>query len=93
MLWPHSCIGRLGMLAGSSKDIFDHPFCENVDSVRLLRKEIDLPFIPKLASPTDTSNFAEYSADEEPTCETEDEFELAKHEETWKRVFGSMEPA
>jgi cGMP-dependent protein kinase len=59
---PHM---RLGCMAGAAGDIKNHEFYRGFDWVRLLQKEIQAPWIPKLKSKKDTAFF-------EPPDEPED---------------------
>jgi protein kinase A len=55
---------RLGCLSGGAEDIKSHPWFASVDWGRLIRKQVRPPFLPKLRTPWDTSNFPRYP--EEP---------------------------
>lgn len=48
---------RLGGGPNDAAEITGHPFFYGMDFEALLRKEIEPPFIPNLASDTDTSYF------------------------------------
>mmetsp|Transcript_10375 Transcript_10375/g.21429 ORF Transcript_10375/g.21429 Transcript_10375/m.21429 type:complete len:837 (+) Transcript_10375:96-2606(+) len=52
---------RLGSFAGADKDIRRHPFFDDIDWKRLLRKELKVPFKPDVKNPLDGSNFDDYS--------------------------------
>jgi len=54
---------RLGSLKRGHRDISMHPFFKPVDFGDLVRKDIQAPYVPKIMSPTDTSNFEEYEDD------------------------------
>ncbi|KAL3926905.1 MAG: hypothetical protein SGPRY_003074, partial [Prymnesium sp.] len=41
-----------------------HAFFKKIDFIKLLRREVPMPFVPKIAHPADTSYFEE--------CEPED---------------------
>jgi len=51
---------RLGSLKRGHRDVTGHAFFKPVDWAALTRKEPKAPYIPKISSPTDTSNFEEY---------------------------------
>jgi len=49
---------RLGQ-KGDAKEVLAHPWFASVDQSKLLNKELDPPFKPKIKSADDTSNFEE----------------------------------
>jgi serine/threonine protein kinase len=51
---------RLGNLKKGSRDVTAHAFFAKYDWGALTRKELKAPYIPKISSPTDTSNFDDY---------------------------------
>ena len=51
---------RLGSLKRMHRDVSGHSFFKSVDWAVLTRKELKAPYIPKISSPTDTSNFDDY---------------------------------
>jgi len=53
-------VQRLGALKRGHRDVSQHAFFKGVDWARLTKKEDKAPYIPKISSPTDTSNFEEY---------------------------------
>jgi len=53
-------VQRLGCLKNKSRDVSGHLFFKPIDFGELVRKTIKAPFIPRISSPTDTSNFDEY---------------------------------
>lgn len=52
---------RLGSFAGADKDIKSHPFFEDIDWENLAKKNVKVPFKPKVSDPLDGSNFDDYS--------------------------------
>lgn len=52
---------RLGSFAGADKDIKMHPFFESIDWKLLAKKELKVPFKPKVSNPLDGSNFDDFS--------------------------------
>jgi len=50
---------RLGTLKRGSRDVVTHPFFKLIDLTHLPKKAAKAPFVPKLSSNKDTSNFAE----------------------------------
>ncbi|BES95358.1 unnamed protein product [Nesidiocoris tenuis] len=55
---------RFGNLKGGANDIKEHKWFKTVQWIPLLNKKLEPPFLPKVKSPGDTSNFEKY--DEEP---------------------------
>jgi len=53
-------VQRLGSLKRGPRDVLGHAFYKPTDFPQLLRKEIKAPYVPKISSPTDTSNFDDY---------------------------------
>ena len=51
---------RLGCLAGGYREIKNHPWMREVNFVKLVKKSIKAPWVPKIDDPLDTSNFGEY---------------------------------
>ncbi len=52
---------RLGSFAGAEKDIKTHPFFEGFDWENLSKKNVRVPFKPKISDPLDGSNFDDFS--------------------------------
>jgi len=48
---------RLGCLAGGYRDIKKHPWLQEVNFGKLIKKKIQAPWVPDIADPLDTSNF------------------------------------
>ncbi|DBA04434.1 TPA: hypothetical protein N0F65_010030 [Lagenidium giganteum] len=48
---------RLGNGPNGMRDVFSHPFFSSIDWYQLSTKQVVPPFVPKVSSPTDTSNF------------------------------------
>ena len=57
---------RYGNLKNGVKDITTHRFFKNIDWDKLLRKEITPPYIPKVKSNNDISNFSAYPDSDNP---------------------------
>ena len=55
---------RLGNLKGGVDDIKQHKWFTSIDFEELLQKKIKAPWLPKVASSTDTSNFDSYGAED-----------------------------
>lgn len=51
---------RLGNLSRGHRDVKDHPWFNEMDFKKLLRKEVDGPWIPEINDPFDASNFDDY---------------------------------
>ncbi|POV95604.1 hypothetical protein PSHT_15572 [Puccinia striiformis] len=51
---------RFGNLANGSRDIFHHAWFAEVDWERLYRKQIPAPYVPRVSSEWDSSNFDHY---------------------------------
>ncbi|EFP91289.1 AGC/PKA protein kinase [Puccinia graminis f. sp. tritici CRL 75-36-700-3] len=51
---------RFGNLANGSRDIFHHGWFAEVDWERLYRKQIPAPYVPRVSSEWDASNFDHY---------------------------------
>mmetsp|Transcript_28198 Transcript_28198/g.60071 ORF Transcript_28198/g.60071 Transcript_28198/m.60071 type:complete len:842 (+) Transcript_28198:112-2637(+) len=52
---------RLGSFAGAEKDIKKHEFFDGMDWVNLCKKNVKVPFKPKVSDPLDGSNFDDFS--------------------------------
>ena len=80
---------RLGMLAGGAADVLSHPFCAHIDVAQLEARRLPMPFVPKVTSAGDTSNFDTYPADADAkTNRKYDKMLDSKHDELWQREFG-----
>lgn len=55
---------RLGNLKGGVDDIKQHKWFQSIDFDALVKKSIKAPWVPKITSNTDTSNFDPYGADD-----------------------------
>jgi protein kinase A len=55
---------RLGCLAGGYRDIKNHPWMQEVNFVKLVKKQIKAPWTPKIDDPLDISNFDNFDDDE-----------------------------
>jgi len=84
-LLVHNPAKRLGMLAGGEKDILKHPLCKDIDTAKLLAKQIKPPFVPNLKDPTDTSNFDDYGTPS--SGKKYDKYLDAKYDATWEKEF------
>lgn len=56
--------GRLGSGEGDGNDIMKHAFFADIDFAKLYNLEIKAPFVPKIKSKTDVSNFDKVFTDE-----------------------------
>ena len=68
---------RYGNLKNGVKDITGHRFFKNFEWNKLLEKDLPPPYVPKVKSNNDTSNFSEYPDSENPAVaidKTEDPF-------------------
>lgn len=52
---------RLGSFAGAEKDIKKHQFFADIDWTNLAKKNVKVPFKPKVSNPLDGSNYDDYS--------------------------------
>merc|ERR1711871_1200924 len=52
---------RLGCLKGASKDVRGHPWFQGIDFRALEAKSLPAPYVPKIKSMTDDSNFDTYT--------------------------------
>ena len=55
---------RLGSFQKGHRDISGHPFFRPLDFGALVKKKLKAPYVPKILSPTDTSNYDEYDEDD-----------------------------
>jgi len=77
---------RLGMLSGGVKDITNHPLCAHVNMDALLKKELKPPWVPKLSSPLDASNFDDFGP---PSSGKKfNKYLDDKYNDTWEKEFG-----
>jgi protein kinase A len=51
---------RYGNLRNGVNDIKNHRWFAGLDWVRMVNKDIDMPYKPTIRSPSDTSNFSTY---------------------------------
>lgn len=51
---------RLGNLSRGHRDVKDHPWFNKFDFKRLVKKELEGPWIPEIKDPFDSSNFGDY---------------------------------
>ena len=51
---------RYGNLKNGVNDIKNHRWFSGLDWNKVISKEIAAPFVPKVSSPSDTSNFSKY---------------------------------
>jgi len=51
---------RLGSLQRGHRDVSGHPFFKAINWTELTQKTKKAPYVPKIKSPTDTSNFDDY---------------------------------
>lgn len=77
---------RLGSAEGSlnrgSLEVQEHPFFSSINFVELERKQIKAPYIPNLKDAKDTSNFAEYAA-EDPDEANQWEYQVKEKEKEY----------
>ena len=63
---------RLGSLVGASvkggMQVRCHPFLKSIDFVKLERREIGAPYVPKVTSASDVTNFTRSKAERHSTC-------------------------
>ena len=62
---------RLGVLLNGIHDIMDHPWFDDIQWDQLLKRKIEPPMVPTLASSMDTRYFETYAEDESlfyPSC-------------------------
>jgi len=57
---------RLGCLAGGDKDIRQHEWFADFDFNKLMKKELEAPWVPKLKDPFDTANFDNWDHEDKP---------------------------
>jgi serine/threonine protein kinase len=57
---------RYGNLKNGVKDITGHRFFKNIEWDKLLKKELPPPYVPKVKSNNDTSNFSSYPDSDTP---------------------------
>ena len=55
---------RLGNLKGGVEDIKQHKWFQTFDFDALLKRQLKAPWVPQVASVTDTSNFDPYGAED-----------------------------
>jgi len=53
---------RNGCLKGGTADVLEHGFFKNINWTALREQSLNMPYVPKLKSPTDTSHFEEYES-------------------------------
>ncbi|KAF2763278.1 Pkinase-domain-containing protein [Pseudovirgaria hyperparasitica] len=82
-LITHDLTQRLGNLHGGSKDVMNHPWFAEVTWERLMKKDIDAPYVPPVrAGVGDASQFDKYPEETEAYGQTGDD----PHE----RLFGDF---
>ena len=55
---------RIGNLKGGSDDVKQHRWFQGYDFEAYTKKQIRAPWVPKVTSPTDTSNFDPYGIED-----------------------------
>lgn len=58
---------RLGNLSRGHRDVKDHPWFKETNFKKLVRKELEGPWIPEIKDPFDASNFDDYRDSERDT--------------------------
>jgi protein kinase A len=62
MLWMQADLTyRIGTLAGGPQDVKGHPWFQGINWPLLEERKYKAPFMPKLRSEGDSSNFDDYS--------------------------------
>jgi protein kinase A len=56
---------RLGCLAGGYRDVKDHPFFQEVNFNKLVKKQIKAPWVPFIEDPLDISHFENFDSENE----------------------------
>jgi len=56
---------RLGCLAGGYREVKDHPFFQEVNFNKLVKKQIKAPWVPFIENKLDISHFENFDADDE----------------------------
>ena len=56
---------RLGNLKGGAQDVKEHPWFKDFDWVKLARRELKAPYVPRIDNADDVSNFEDIPLDEE----------------------------
>ncbi len=70
-------IFRYGNMKNGIGDIKNHPWFADVDYIKLLNKGVQVPYVPPVAGPTDTSQFdniPDVPLRKSATCQYESEF-------------------
>lgn len=81
---------RLGMLRGGANDVRRHDFCAHIEPAQLDARTLPAPYIPRLKSAKDTSNFDSYPADAEASAARKYERHLdSKYDAVWDKEFGA----
>ena len=62
---------RLGAGDGDAEDIKAHPFFQDMDFARLMKREVRPPFVPELKNPTDVVYFSKEFTEMRPSGELE----------------------
>lgn len=80
-LITHDLTQRLGNLARGSKDVFEHAWFAEVTWDRLIKKDIDAPYVPPIKSGAgDASLFDKYPEETEPYGQTgKDEYVIVPY--------------
>jgi len=87
-LLVHSPALRLGYTRSGAKEVYLHAFLRELSFPDLLARKLEMPFVPELADPLDTSNFDEY-LDEDVSAQAWVAYQDAKYNAQWEAEFGT----
>ena len=79
---------RLGCGKGGTRDVCNHAFFESIEWPELEAKRVKVPYTPNIKSPTDTSNFDQFSASDEGAHW--DRYNDPAKEKVWVEEFSSL---
>ena len=84
-LLMHNPAARLGCSWGGSAEVLGHDFFASLSFKDLEKRKVTMPFVPVIKDPFDSSNFDQYSDDDQAGQWTK--FNTPKYEEVWKAEF------